>query len=261
LTIAERDERGSLIRLVGSVKDVTDVKQSQNSILIQNEELKKINLELDNFVYSISHDLRSPLLSIKGILSLLMHDNQLTEDGKRFLSMADVSIGRLDGTIQEILEYSRNSRLNLKPEIFNLEEMVQNVFDDLKFSTVDPIALFIHLEGEAEVFLDRARVNVLLKNIIGNSVKYKRPETDAEIRVHIINDPQRVTIEIADNGEGIAEEHVQRIFEMFFRGTSNSVGTGLGLYICKEIVNKMNGTIEVRSKKNEGTQMVISLPQ
>lgn len=261
LTIAERDERGNLIRLVGSVKDVTDVKQYQNSILLQNEELKKINLELDNFVYSISHDLRSPLLSIKGILSLLMHDNQLTDDGKRFLSMADVSIGRLDGTIQEILEYSRNSRLDLKPEPFDLEEMVQTVFDDLKFSTTDSLSLFIHVDGSPQVLLDRARVNVLLKNIIGNSVKYRRSDVDAEIRVNIINENKTVQIVVLDNGEGIASEHQQKIFDMFFRGTSNSVGTGLGLYICKEIVNKMNGTIEVSSQKGIGTIMKINLPQ
>jgi signal transduction histidine kinase len=175
--------------------------------------------------------------------------------------MADVSIGRLDGTIQEILEYSRNSRMELKPELFDLEELVQNVFDDLKFSTTEALSLFIHLEGEANVTLDRARVNVLLKNIIGNSVKYKRSGTDAEIHVGITNSENRVIIEIADNGEGIAEEHLERIFDMFFRGTSNSVGTGLGLYICKEIVNKMNGTIQVTSKKNVGTKMIISLPQ
>ena len=261
LTIAERDERGNLIRLVGSVKDVTDVKQYQNSILFQNEELKKINLELDNFVYSISHDLRSPLLSIKGILSLLMHDNQLTDDGKRFLSMADVSIGRLDGTIQEILEYSRNSRLDLKPESFDLEEMVQTVFDDLKFSTTDSLSLFIHVDGSSQVLLDKARVNVLLKNIIGNSVKYRRSDVDAEIRVNIINENKMAHIVVSDNGEGIASEHQQKIFDMFFRGTSNSVGTGLGLYICKEIVNKMNGTIDVSSQKGIGTTMKINLPQ
>ncbi len=261
LTIAERDERGNLIRLVGSVKDVTDVKQYQNSILLQNEELKKINLELDNFVYSISHDLRSPLLSIKGILSLLMHDNQLTDDGKRFLSMADVSIGRLDGTIQEILEYSRNSRLDLKPESFDLEEMVQTVFDDLKFSTTDSLSLFIHVDGSSQVLLDKARVNVLLKNIIGNSVKYRRSDVDAEIRVNIINENKMAHIVVSDNGEGIASEHQQKIFDMFFRGTSNSVGTGLGLYICKEIVNKMNGTIDVSSQKGIGTTMKINLPQ
>lgn len=261
LTIAERDERGNLIRLVGSVKDVTEVKQYQNSILLQNEELKKINLELDNFVYSISHDLRSPLLSIKGILSLLMHDNQLTDDGKRFLSMADVSIGRLDGTIQEILEYSRNSRLELKSENFDLEEMVQTVFDDLKFSTTDSLSLFIHVDGSSQVLLDKARVNVLLKNIIGNSVKYRRLDVDAEIRVNIINENKMVHIVVSDNGEGIASEHQQKIFDMFFRGTSNSVGTGLGLYICKEIVNKMNGTIDVSSQKGIGTTMKINLPQ
>lgn len=261
LTIAERDERGNLIRLVGSVKDVTDVKQYQNSILFQNEELKKINLELDNFVYSISHDLRSPLLSIKGILSLLMHDNQLTDDGKRFLSMADVSIGRLDGTIQEILEYSRNSRLDLKPESFDLEEMVQTVFDDLKFSTTDSLSLFIHVDGSSQVLLDKARVNVLLKNIIGNSVKYRRSDVDAEIRVNIINENKMAHIVVSDNGEGIASEHQQKIFDMFFRGTSNSVGTGLGLYICKEIVNKMNGTIDVSSQRGIGTTMKINLPQ
>jgi signal transduction histidine kinase len=105
--------------------EISEQKKIEKAILRKNDELKKINSELDNFVYSVSHDLRSPLLSIKGILALIFSAYDVGEEVSKYLHLAENSINRLDGTIQEILEYSRNARLDVKNETFDLREMVQ----------------------------------------------------------------------------------------------------------------------------------------
>jgi signal transduction histidine kinase len=111
------------------------------------------------------------------------------------------------------------------------------------------------------LYNDKARISVLLKNIIGNSIKYRKPNSNTVIRVSLDQNDTEVRIEIQDNGLGIAETHLPKVFNMFYRGTSASIGTGLGLYICNEIVMKLNGKISVESKVNEGTKMTILLPQ
>jgi PAS domain S-box-containing protein len=261
LTVAEKDENGKLIRLVGSSQDITELKDAQEVMAKNNVELKKINSELDNFVYSISHDLRSPLLSIKGIISLIIHSDGLDPSTVQLLEMADKSVSRLDGTIQEILEYSRNSRLNVALESFNVKEMVTTIFDDLKFSNKEPFEFELEFDSSTEVYSDKARVNILLKNIIGNSVKYRREGTASKIHFHMSRVNGKISMSVKDNGEGISESNQDKIFNMFFRGTTASVGTGLGLYICKEIVAKLGGAISVDSQLGVGTTMTIVLPE
>jgi PAS domain S-box-containing protein len=241
--------------------EITELKRAQDSMIAANSELRKINLELDNFVYSISHDLRSPLLSIKGIIALVLHDQGLPEKAVQFLNMADLSVTRLDGTIQEILEYSRNSRLDVLPDWFDVSSLVQSIFDDIKFVTEDTLELNLHFFPSHMLYNDKARISVLLKNIIGNSIKYRKPNNNTVIRVSLDQNETEVKIEIQDNGQGISESHLPKIFNMFYRGTSSSIGTGLGLYICNEIVMKLNGQIFVDSKLDEGTKMTILLPQ
>lgn len=241
--------------------DISELKAIQNSMSLANDELRKINLELDNFVYSISHDLRSPLLSIKGIISLVLHDSGLPEKAVQFLNMADHSITRLDGTIQEILEYSRNSRLEVTPEWMDLAEMVQTIFDDLKFITEDSLEMEMAFESSSMLYNDKARISVLLKNIIGNSVKYRKVGFQTVIKFSQRIEDNHTLLIIEDNGQGIDDTHLGRVFDMFFRGTSASVGTGLGLYICKEIVSKLEGEIKVESTKGKGTTMTIVLPK
>ncbi len=261
LTVAQKNEKGEIIRLVGSSQDITELKNAQEVMAQNNIELKKINSELDNFVYSISHDLRSPLLSIKGIISLIIHSESLDPNTVQLLEMADKSVARLDGTIQEILEYSRNSRLNVSHELFNLREMVLTIFEDLKFSNKDSFEMELNFESNEDVFSDKARIGILLKNIIGNSVKYGREGVVSHIsfRMHRLNG--KITLSVTDNGQGISEANKDKIFNMFFRGTTASVGTGLGLYICKEIVAKLGGAISVDSQLGVGTTMTVVLPE
>ncbi len=261
LTVAEKNEDGVLLRLVGSSQDITELKEAQEVMARNNVELKKINSELDNFVYSISHDLRSPLLSIKGIISLIIHTDGLDESTIQLLEMADKSVSRLDGTIQEILEYSRNSRLSVAHELFDMREMVTTIFDDLKFSNKEPFEFELVFETKSELYSDKSRVGILLKNIIGNSVKYKREGVTSKIVFKMKRVDAMIVLLVQDNGEGISEGNKDKIFNMFFRGTTASVGTGLGLYICKEIVSKLEGTISVDSQLGIGTTMTVVLPE
>ena len=261
LSIAERDENGNLQRFVGSVMDVTELRTWQADVLRKNEELKKINAELDNFVYRVSHDLRSPLLAIKGIFSLIFSGNGIDEETEEYLHLADASVNRLDDTIQEILEYSRNSRLEVKLESFNVEDVIQDIYNDLKFSSEKDVDFKMNIEGDSVIYSDKARIKVLFKNLIGNSFKYrKKNSADAFVHFEMKNSGTEITFKVIDNGEGISKHSIGKVFDMFYRGTTTSVGTGLGLYICKEVLSNLKGSIDVESELGKGTTMIVTLP-
>ena len=240
--------------------DITEIKNIEKNILQKNEELKKINSELDNFVYSVSHDLRSPLLSVKGILSLIFKTAQLDPKVENYLKMAEKSILRLDETIQEILEYSRNARLGIQLDEVYLSDMVSAIYDDIKYSNTQKIRFSTEINFDGQIITDRARLNTVIKNVLGNAFKYLKKVEESIVHFKAKKENSYLLIEITDNGEGISEEHLSKIFDMFYRASNTSAGTGLGLYICKEILNKMNGEINISSVKNEGTTVFIKIP-
>jgi PAS domain S-box-containing protein len=239
--------------------DITDLKRVENDIIQKNKDLQKINLELDHFVYSISHDLRSPLLSIKGIIGLVLKSSTISDENRKFLDMTMSSASRLDNTIQEILDYSRNSRLDVSNTNFDIKELIAIVFEDLKFAANSEIQIDYTINGSTFINSDKARMGVLLKNIIGNSIKYRRPDVEAKIHVEINAFPNEIKLLIIDNGEGIQPKHLDKVFDMFYRATTTSVGTGLGLYICKEIVQKLGGSISIQSIPGEGTTVSMNI--
>jgi len=228
----------------------------------KNEDLIKANTELDNFVYRVSHDLRSPLLSVKGLLALVFVEPGLDKKTEGYLRMADKSINRLDETIREILEYSRNSRLSIKFEFFNIRKLTESIFDDLKYLASPTFNFSLEVHGPDEICSDGYRINTVLRNVISNAVKYQRKDIpNPSVAVFIRHSAMDVIIEIKDNGVGIPESSLPRVFDMFYRGTSAQVGTGLGLYICKEVLNKLGGTIKIRSEVNKGTTITIIFPK
>lgn len=244
-----------------SLTDITQLKEYESEILSTNEDLKKANSELDNFVYSVSHDLRSPLLSIKGIINLIFDLHEIDPDIDNYLHLVINSIDRLDNTIQDILEYSRNSRKSLEIEYFNIEEIVKNIYEDIKFSTDKHINFSINTNGNPFVSSDKARCNTILKNIISNAVKYRRNDIDnPSVSFELKQTPQTITFIITDNGEGISQDKLQKVFEMFYRASNQSYGTGLGLYIVKEMVDKMKGEITLNSEINVGTTITVHIP-
>ena len=256
------DDDGNHINFIALQKDITVEKQFQQEMVNKNEELRKINAELDNFVYSISHDLRAPLLSIKGIIKLINMKEKLGDTAAGYLKMADESVDRLDNTVQEILDYSRNARLDLQISEFDLRSLIEQIFDDLRFGVEKSMVFEVNFHGSSIVATDRYRINTLLKNIISNSVKYRNRHTaEPFVKVTVNHVGSEIKIDVSDNGMGIAPQNIDRIFDMFFRASSEVTGTGLGLYICKEIMSRLRGSIEVTSELGQGTTMHINFPE
>ena len=174
--------------------------------------------------------------------------------------MAEKSVMRLDGTIHEILEYSKNARLNIDLRKIDLRELCQTIFDDLRYSVGEEFEFSMDISDNTPYVSDKSRIESLLKNIIGNAVKYRKKDiSDPYVRLHVERNEIQTTIQVFDNGQGIPSKSLERIFEMFFRATNSSVGTGLGLYICKEIVNKLGGKISAESIEGFGTTITITL--
>jgi signal transduction histidine kinase len=214
----------------------------------QNAELKKINKELDSFVYSVSHNLRAPLMSVLGLLDLAKHENHNNKsDLDLYFSMMETSIHKLDETVKEILDYSRNARQNLSVERIDLKKMIDDHFDKMQF-----------MPGSQSI---ERRLSVIMNNLISNAIKYHDPQKEQSfIRISVEVDEERATMIFEDNGIGIEDRYLDKVFDMFFRGTEKNKGAGLGLYIVKEAIDKLTGKISIQSKVGQGTLFVIELP-
>ena len=155
------------------------------------------------------------------------------------------------------MDGATTSRLN--EERLDLKEVVKEVFDGLRFAAGQQFSFREEYIGDTILFCDKSRLSTVLRNIIGNSVKYQRKGIDnPEVFVRFENLPNKYKISISDNGEGIPAESQQKVFDMFYRGTSTANGSGLGLYICKEMLEKMNARYSISSTPGQGTSFSIS---
>lgn len=227
----------------------------------QNEALKKVNTELDRFVYSASHDLRSPLSSLLGLINVAKNDDSW--DKQEYLSLMEKSVKKLDFFIRDIIDFSRNARLEIKYEPINFEELLQDVLDDLHYiENFDRIEKRTIINVSGEFHSDVMRIRVVLSNLLANAIKHHYPERIAHpyISIEVKGSSNEVVIHIQDNGPGINEKHLNDIFKMFFRASQRTSGSGLGLYIVQETINRLGGNISVTSKIDEGTTFTVTLP-
>jgi signal transduction histidine kinase len=237
-------------------------KEAEKSLRTQNEKLVKANTELDNFVYSVSHNLRSPLTSVLGLLNLVKNEKKdLDQTLKKYCTMMEHSIHKLDGTLREILDYSRNNRIEVANDKIDVRKLVEQCFDGLQYLEAGEIRKKIDVIGDPFFYSDAHRLSIILNNIICNAIKYRDlNKAVAEINIYVEATPVSATIHCHDNGIGIGEEYQPRVFEMFYRATERSDGAGLGLYIVKETVEKLGGTVMINSKIGEGTTLVVTVP-
>jgi signal transduction histidine kinase len=226
------------------------------------EQKNKINAELDFLIYSISHDLRSPLMSVKGLLALIAESEETNANVKTYLKMADGSIDRLDQTIYDILEYSKNSRTEIQNEDFNIRELVEQINADLKHYNEKAVDFQISIQGSNEIHTDKKRLVTVIKNLISNAVKYSKTNAEPSFVKFEMNQVNEfIEIQVSDNGIGIHKDQHTRIFEMFYRVSTGRVGSGLGLFIVKEIMEKMGGNISLQSELNIGSTFTVRLPK
>lgn len=226
-----------------------------------NDELSKANDELNKFVYSISHDLRSPLMSILGIVHLARIEGEKT-DKTLYLEMIETCVSKLDLFIKNMIDYYKNSRGEVQNDKINFSELGQAVLDALP--NKDPnMKMELLVDQKSDFTGDGIRLQVILNNLVSNAVKYQNSEAEKRfVKLRIISDSESATIQVSDNGIGIMKEHLESIFKLFFR-SDNSLdkqGTGIGLYIVKESVEKIGGRISVNSTPMLGTNFEIVIP-
>jgi signal transduction histidine kinase len=241
--------------------EVQSRKNAQQSLQLTNEELMKRNNELDNFVYSVSHDLRAPIASILGLINLAKKDKG--EAAKQtYLDMMEKSAKQQDHFIKEILDQSRNSRLEVKSEPVLFESLIEEAFEQLDYSNLNGNKLekFISVDQNEPFYCDKWRLKVILNNIISNSIRYKNGK-DPVIKVSASVNEHLLNLSIEDNGKGISKEHIANLGKMFYRGTDEGAGSGLGLYIVKETVHKLQGSLAIESEEGHGTTVKFKIPE
>ncbi len=226
----------------------------------RNRELHKVNSELDRFVYSASHDLRAPLTSVLGLVNVAKADDG--KEIKTYLNLIEASVKKLDAFIRDIIDFSRNARLELKTEEIAFEPLIHEIVDDLKYlDERNKILRTISITSNGPFHTDVRRLKIILSNLISNAIKYHDPgKENPFLEVKVEHTDQHASIRVIDNGLGIGPEHLQHVFDMFYRGNENAKGSGLGLYIVKETVEKLNGKIFVESKINKGSTFEVTLP-
>ncbi len=224
------------------------------------EELKVRNTELDNFVYKVSHDLRAPLSSVLGLVNLAQHPKN-EDDPKAYLRIIGERVNQLDHFISDVLSHSKNLKLELKNGLIRLDEIVDNVFRNLSYMEgANQIHKEVQING-GDFYSDPWRIEEIFRNLISNAIKYRRKDNSShEINITIAIEENEAVISFRDNGIGIARQNLNRVFEMFYRATEQAGGSGLGLYIVKNAVEKLGGRVSVNSEQGQYTSFEIVLP-
>lgn len=237
------------------------LRENEMRINLQNEQLKKTNTELDRFVYSASHDLRAPLSSMSGLIAISEASQDLREV-KDYLGMMKGRIKVLDKFITDIIHYSRNTRLELVHEKMELWKIINEISDGLQFAEgAEHISIINSVDQKMQISTDPTRIRMVLNNLISNAIRYyDKNKSNCMVRVESKLKEGNLLITIEDNGIGIPNEHQKKIFEMFYKATENSSGSGLGLYIANEAITKLGGTLEVISEVGKGSTFSIMLP-
>ena len=262
--------KSNLTRLPASIKASLDHRmlirkrrEGEKALLLQNQQLIKANTEIDSFVYSVSHNLRSPISSVLGLVNVARAESQKGEvNVLNYFDLIEQSIMKLDNTIQEILLYAQNERLDIQNERVYLKSMIGECLEKLQFHKgFDLISKQISCEEEVPLYSDAFRLRVILVNLLSNALKYYDENKEFPlVRVKAEVGPDKAVIEIIDNGIGILPDRLPSIFNMFYRGTDRSDGAGLGLYIAKGVVEKLNGTIEAASQPELLTRFKVIIP-
>jgi two-component system, sensor histidine kinase and response regulator len=235
--------------------------KSQTELQHKNKELQNANEKLNRLLFILSHDLRAPLMSILGIVHLAKtNKDALTEEN--YLNLIEKCILKLDGFVKNIITYYKNSSVDHANEQIDFTKLVNDVFTAL--SNQDRNVTFQSDIQQKDVFFgDPFRMSIIFNNIVSNAIKYQNPDANHNsVNVKILADKNCANVSISDNGIGISHEHIDNIFNLFFRvnNSKEKDGTGIGLYIVKEALEKIGGTINVVSTPNMGTSFNMIIP-
>ncbi len=245
------------------VMDITDRKRAEEHLNHYAEELERSNQDLEQFASVVSHDLQEPLRMVKSYVSLLERrcKQDLDQDAQEFIAFAVDGVERMEALIRDLLAYSRVGTQGGEMEPVAVEDVLAEALADLSMSIEEAGASIEH-EDLPKVRADPAQLRQLLQNLVGNAVKY-HGEQPPVVEISATPMGDRWELAVSDNGKGIPEQDQERIFEIFQRGDagrSEVSGTGIGLAVCRRIVERHGGEITVDSAPGKGSTFRFTLP-
>jgi PAS domain S-box-containing protein len=257
-----KNEQGQIYRIIGTATDISDRKQAEVELQHQKQDLARSNAELQQFAYVASHDLQEPLRMITSYLELLerRYKGQLDAKADKFIAYAVDGAARMQTLINDLLSYSRVGTREQKFESVDSAKIVQNVLRNLEVAIAQSNAAITH-DPLPYVNADPSQLTQLFQNLIGNAIKF-RGEDPPQIHIGVKGTDGKWLFSVRDNGMGIDAQYLDRIFIIFQRLHSRTEypGTGIGLALCKKIVERHGGTLRVESHPDQGSTFHFTLP-
>lgn len=265
--------------VICSAQDVTDKELAQQILTQARDELKTqvesrtVELqdsnsalqftreELETFLYRASHDLRGPVCSLKGVVHLISLEKG-HEGLEGLMTMMNRTMLKLEHAMESLLHYTNNRQNHLSREELNIVSVVQQAIDySRRVKGFERMQINTNIEADTSFYSDAYRVQLVIQHLLANSIAFQDlSNPDPFVNVTVVVQPDWVTICLEDNGVGVPPENVPLIFDRFVKASEQSSGSGLGLYIVKEVLKKLNGTIEVFSVRGKGTCFTVRVP-
>jgi PAS domain S-box-containing protein len=250
--------------IIACVRDVTRRKKAEDALAQRLVELQRANEELERFAYVASHDLTEPLRMISSYVQLLRrrYDSSLDADGRDFIRFAVEGAERMKSLLEDLLVYSRAGR-TLKPaREMDLLSVMRDVTSNLEV-LIKETGAKIETTADGPIMADRTALAQVLQNLVANAIRFMAAGRQPVVRVSSVATPDGWTVSVADNGIGIEERYFERIFHIFQRlhGRDEYAGTGIGLAVCKKLVERYGGRIWLESTPGAGTTFHFTLPR
>ncbi len=248
-------DTGDLTCILLIARKISDLINSQNQI-------KDKESEMNMFVYKASHDLKSPVSSMKGIMNLVKKSDNM-KDAKMYHNMIDEGITKLETVINDLMLLGRVTYDEIVFEKINIREIIDEILRSLQFADGHSDMQFkIEIpQGEEQIVTEKALFIAMMHNLIDNAVKYRQKrEEPSYVHISVASQAKGIVLSVSDNGIGIEDIHQPNVLKMFYRANSITKGSGLGLYIVKMGVAKLGGSITFKSKWKEGTTFSVYLP-
>jgi len=254
----------STYNVIKSYENIAKIEALENQAKIQKEKsdiVESKNIELDSFFYRVSHDLKGPISSLMGLHNLAKME-VTDETASKYFDMYQSQIMRINNIVMELINLTRMSHMEENKQKIDFNTLVKDCINSYHYlPEFKKIKFTEEIDQELLFYSEWSIINTILQNLIENAIKYQRPEEpEPSIRVVILKDNESVQISVEDNGQGISQEHQKKIFDMFYRGTESSQGTGLGLYILKRAVERLKGEVTLHSEVGLGSIFNVVLP-
>jgi two-component system CheB/CheR fusion protein len=257
------NEYGIPYRVLGAMIDISKIKEIQEELRQSNENLRHINVDLDNFVYTASHDLKAPIANLESLMGMLKSEpvNE-TERGKFIINKIDSSISKFKDTLNALAEITKvQQNLDSTNEHLSIQAVLKDVKEDIKKAITESKADIRQNLQVDNIYYPKINLRSILYNLLSNAIKYRHPDRPLLVSVNTYEQDTYIVLEVEDNGLGMNERQQEKLFSMFKRFHSHVKGTGIGLYMVKRMVENKGGHIEVSSEEEKGSIFRVYLRQ